>query len=70
MPGFTFESMSSKAHQAHIARSEPMTSKVKQGSSLGSCPTFPSLNPHYNRPLSLNLCQVLSGESQLGFGSV
>ena len=23
---------------------------VQQGSSLGSSPTFPSLNPHYNRP--------------------
>ena len=29
-------------HQAHIALSEPMSSTDKQGSSLGSFPTFPS----------------------------
>ena len=43
--------MSSKAHQAYIALSEPMTSKVQKGSSLGSCPSPP--NPHYNRPSCL-----------------
>ena len=42
-----FGSMSSQAHQAHIALSELMTSKVLQGSNLGSCPTFPALNPHF-----------------------
>ena len=35
----------------HQALSGPMTSKIKQSSCLDSCPTFPSLNPHYNRPL-------------------
>ena len=39
-----------------------MTSIVKQGSSLGSSPTFPSLNPHYNR--RLRHCLVLSGRMQ------
>ena len=39
-----------------------MTSIVKQGSSRGSCPTFPSPNPYYNPTFwSLTLCQVLSG---------
>ena len=35
---------------AHIspALSEPMTSIDQQGSRLGTCPTFPSPNPHYN----------------------
>ena len=38
---------------------------VKQCSSLNSSPTFPSLNPHYNRPSgSLTLCQVLSAGRQ------
>ena len=46
-----FGSMSCKAHQAHIALSEPMTSVVQQGSSLGSCPTSPTFNPHYSRLL-------------------
>ena len=49
--GLTFESMSSKAHLAHIARSEPMTSIVQQGSSLGSCPIFRSLNHMYKTDL-------------------
>ena len=43
-PRFGF--MSSSAHQAHIALSEPMTSIARQGSSLGSCPTFLSPKPH------------------------
>ena len=39
-----------------------MTSIVQQGSSLSSCPTFPSPNPHFNPTYeSLTLCQVLSG---------
>ena len=73
--------MSSKAHQAHIAPSEPMTSLVQlethiaqseplssinqQGSSLGLCPTSPTLNPHCKPSfMSLNLCQVLSDGRQ------
>ena len=49
MPGPMFGSMFSRAHQAHIALSEPMTSIVQQGSSLGSCPTSLFLNPYYKR---------------------
>ena len=57
--------MSSKAHQAHIALSEPMTSKVQQGSNLSSSPTFLSPNPYINPTIgSLTLCQVLSGGRQ------
>ena len=58
--GLTFEFMTSKAHQAPIALSEPMISIVQQGSSLGSSMAFPSLNP-LNKPAfgSLTLCQVL-----------
>ena len=42
-----------------------MTSIVKQGSSLGLCPTFLSPNLHYNWPSGhLTLCQVLSGRRQ------
>ena len=43
----------------HIALSEPMTSKVQKGSSLGSCPIIPSSNPY----LKPTLCQALSGKS-------
>ena len=50
VPGPRFGSMSSKAHQTHIALSGPMTSIVKQGSILSWFPTFPFPNPHYNRP--------------------
>ena len=65
MPGPMFRSMSSYAHQAHIALSEPMTSKVQQSSSLGLCPTFPSTNPHFKLTFrSLTLCEVLSGGRQ------
>ena len=57
--------MSSYTYQAHIASSEPMTNKVPQGSSLGSCLTLASPNPHYKPTFgSLTLCQVLSVESQ------
>ena len=57
-----FGSMSSSAHQANIVLSEPMTSQVQRGSSLGSCPTFPSPNSHFKPTFgSLTLCQVLSG---------
>ena len=50
VPGLMFGSMSCDALQAHIALSEPMTSIVQQGPSLGSSSTPPSLNLHYNRP--------------------
>ena len=50
MPGPRFGSMSSYANQAHIALSGPMTSIAQRGSSLGSCPTFLSPYPHFNRP--------------------
>ena len=54
--------MSSEAHQAHIGLSEPMTSIVQLGSSLGSCLTSPSPNSYHNPAFrSLTLCQVLSG---------
>ena len=43
MSGFVFESVSCKAHQAHIEVSEPMTSIVQRGSSLDSSPTSSSL---------------------------
>ena len=60
-----FGSMSCEAHQAYIALSEPMTSIVQQGSSLGSCPISLSINPHYKPTFgSLNLCQLLSEGSQ------
>ena len=63
VPGLTFESMSSKAHQAHIVLNESMTSIVQQ--SFGSCPTSSSLNPYYNPTFgSLTLCHVLSGGRQ------
>ena len=53
------------AYQAHIALSGSMTSIVKQSSSLGSCPTFPSPNPHFKLTFGfLILCQVLSGGRQ------
>ena len=42
VPGPTFGSWNCLPHQAHIALSEPMSSTDKQGSSLGSFPTFPS----------------------------
>ena len=48
-------------HIAHIALSETMTNRIKQGSSLGLCPTFPSPNPHFKPTFgSLTLRQVLS----------
>ena len=43
VPGPRFGSMSSQAHQVHIALSGPMTGIVQQGSSRGSFPTFHSL---------------------------
>ena len=42
------EAIKQQPYVAHITLSEPMTSRVQQGSSLGSCSTFPSPNPHYN----------------------
>ena len=52
-------------HQAHIALSEPMSSTDKQGSSLGSFPTFPSpLSPLLSAFGLLTLCQVVSGGRQ------
>ena len=48
MLGLIFGSMSCKAHQTHIALSEPMISIVQQGSSLSLSLTSTSLNPHYN----------------------
>ena len=42
VPRPRFGSMSSKAHQAHIALSGTMTRIVSQGLSLGSCPPSPS----------------------------
>ena len=50
-------SLSSWAHQAHTALSEPIISRV-----LASSRTWPSppLNPHFNP----TLCQVLSGGKQ------
>ena len=73
--------MSSKANQAHIALTEQMSCFVQlqahvtlreptssidlQGSSLSSCLTPPSLNPHYKPTFeSLTMCQVLSGGRQ------
>ena len=42
-----------------------MTIKHQQGSSLGSCPIFPSPNIHFKPTFrSLTLCQVLSGGRQ------
>ena len=42
-----------------------ITNKVQQGSSLGFCPTFPSLKPHFKLTFeSLTLCQVLYDERQ------
>ena len=56
-----FGSKSSLAHQAHIALSEPMTSKVQQSFSLDSSLAFPSPNPLINPTFrSVTLCQVLS----------
>ena len=61
MSGPVFGSMSSQAHQAHIALSGPMTNIVQQGSNLGSYSTFSSPNPYYNSTFgSVTLCQVLS----------
>ena len=70
-----FGFMSSKAHLAHIALNEPITSIVHQCSSLSSSPTSPSRNPLYKPTFgSLTLCQVQSGWRQwqipLGLGSV
>ena len=60
-----FETMPSKAHQAHIAVSEPMNSIVQQGLSLGSSQTSPSLNPYYKLTFgSLTWYQVLYGGRQ------
>ena len=60
MPGLRFRSKTSKVHQAHIALSGPTTSIDQQGSSLGSCPTFPSLKPALWLTLgSLTLCRVI-----------
>ena len=59
VPGFMFGSMSCKAHQAHIALSEPITSIVQQGSSFGLIPASPFFNPHYSQPLCLWLCGKL-----------
>ena len=42
VPGPTFGFVKLLASSAHIALSEPMSSRDKQGSSLGSFPTFPS----------------------------
>ena len=64
MPGLTFGSMSCKAHQAHIALSESMTSIVQQSSSLGSRLSSHSLNLHYNQPSSHWPCIVLFGGRQ------
>ena len=44
-----FGSMFSKFYKAHIAL-WPMTSIIKQGSSLSSSPIFPSLNTQYTLP--------------------
>ena len=53
MPRLTFEFMSSKTHQGHIALSEPMASIVQPS---------PPLTPTIIRPSShLILFQVLSG---------
>ena len=41
VPEPMFGFLSSSAHHARIAQSEPMTSKVQQGSSLSSSTTFP-----------------------------
>ena len=43
-----FGSMSCWAHQDHIALRGSMTSIDQQGSCIGSYPTLPFPNPHYN----------------------
>ena len=65
MPEPRFETMSSKAYQAHIVLSWPMTTIVKQDSSRGTSPTFPSSNLHFKPTFgSLTLCRVLSSGRQ------
>ena len=65
MPGLRFDFMFNKIHPAHIELSKPMSNIVQQGSGIGSCPTSPSLNRHYNPNFgSLSLCEVLFGWRQ------